>query len=82
MPQAVVEKENGTLYDFGRELTAVVLPNYQKVFHPYLLAYGESEAEALDYENCYYSEKIESKDQEIPKHAFRYLFLVGVKRRS
>lgn len=80
MPQAVVEKENGTLYDFGRELTAVVLPTYQKAFHPYLLAYGESEAEALDYENCYYSEKIESKDQEIPKHAFRYLFLVGVKK--
>ena len=78
-PQTIIEKENGTLYDFGRELTAVVLPVYSKEFHPYLLAYGESEAEALDYENCYYSEKIESENQSIPKHAFRYLFLVNVK---
>ena len=78
-PQTIIEKENGTLYDFGRELTAVVLPVYPNRFHPYLLAYGESEAEALDYENCYYSEKIESENQSIPKHAFRYLFLVNVK---
>ena len=78
-PQTIIEKENGTLYDFGRELTAVVLPVYLNRFHPYLLAYGESEAEALDYENCYYSEKIESENQSIPKHAFRYLFLVNVK---
>lgn len=78
-PQTIIEKENGILYDFGRELTAVVLPVYSNEFHPYLLAYGESEAEALDYENCYYSEKIESENQSIPKHAFRYLFLVNVK---
>lgn len=74
-PCRIIQKQNGTLYDFGRELTAVVLAVYHQDFQPYLLAYGESEAEALDYENCYYSEVVSSPNQEIPKHAFRYLFI-------
>ena len=78
-PQQVTEYPEGTLYDFGRELTAVVLPSYPGGFRPLLVAYGESETEARDTQNCYYSESVSEEGQAIPKHAFRYLFLPGCK---
>ncbi|MDD3402250.1 MAG: alpha-L-rhamnosidase [Hespellia sp.] len=77
-PVMVAEKNGGTLYDFGTELTAEldvkVLSKTEKGIHK-LICYGESQEEAMDTINCYYSETIESLEICLRRRAFRYVFI-------
>lgn len=79
-PADTIEYPEGVLYDFKRELTAVVVCEFIRDFHEITICYGESEKEARDIENCYYSQTLESEKDEIPRRAFRYLFIPGQKK--
>ncbi|MDO4294239.1 MAG: alpha-L-rhamnosidase [Eubacteriales bacterium] len=77
-PVSETEKNGGILYDFGRELTAVVhLGAREASVFPLTLCYGESEAEALDTEYCYYSQTLHAPEEPVRKRAFRYVFVPG-----
>ncbi len=74
-PVAITRVDDGTLYDFGRELTAeleMICPSETK---PFWICYGESESEALDLDNCYYRQFYENKNEKIRNRAFRYVFI-------
>lgn len=74
-PQAEEAVAGGVLYDFGEELTAEVAVTWQQGFRPVLLCYGESRTEALDLENCYYSQQLTAERDAIPRRAFRYVYI-------
>ena len=77
-PVSVREAGGGTLFDFGKMINGYpqILPaDSSPVF---TLAYGESEAEALDPENCYYREDRASAGTKFRRRAFRYLYACGV----
>ena len=73
VPVSAAERDGGVLYDFGRELTAF-LDVRQRENNVRRILYGESEAEALDREWCYYSDTISGAEQTLRKRAFRYVF--------
>ncbi|MDO4283888.1 MAG: alpha-L-rhamnosidase [Eubacteriales bacterium] len=75
-PVSVTRREGGALYDFGQDWTATlrVEPETEAAL-PLLLCYGESEQEALDTENCYYSQELRTADEPILRRAFRYVYL-------
>ncbi len=71
----VYPRNEGSLFDFGEEVTAEVLLSFKNGFFPVTLCYGETEREAMDTEYCYYSQHLDEPDEEIPRRAFRYLFI-------
>lgn len=73
LPKQIVEQAGGKLIDFGKEINATV--RFSKLKHPIQVCYGESAAEALDPVNCYYQQRDVRKNEELPKRAFRYLFI-------
>ena len=73
-PVEIREQAGGVLYDFGRELTAELQVEWIKEAREVLVCYGESEAEAMDQEWCYYSQKINGS-QVLRKRAFRYIYI-------
>lgn len=74
-PVEIKEIAGGVLYDFDRELTAEIWLKYHRGFRPVLVCYGESETEALDIENCYYSQYIKTSKNTLRRRAFRYAFI-------
>lgn len=72
-PKQIVERAGGKLIDFGREINATV--RFTKLSHQIQVCYGESVAEALDTVNCYYQQRDVRENEELPKRAFRYLFI-------
>ncbi|MFC6170942.1 alpha-L-rhamnosidase-related protein [Loigolactobacillus jiayinensis] len=84
-----VEHVNGgTLFDFGHDITAQVIVQYERKFTPITLCYGESKTEALDVEACYLKHNINTPANDkfgqydtkklafkTRLRAFRYLFL-------
>lgn len=75
IPVSVKSVNGGQLYDFGEELTATLELKWNCPFRPVLVCYGESETEALDVKDCYYSQKVEKQDDEIIRRAFQYVFI-------
>lgn len=78
-PAHVYEKCGGTLYDFETELNGKLNITFQNGFKSILICYGESEMEALDKENCYYSQTLTREDDDILLRAFRYIFIPDIK---
>lgn len=76
-PVVVQRRDGGTLYDFGRELMAFLRLHGVKGQGVQPVAYGESEAEALDLKGCeLYDELTLSGDYTTDNtRAFRYVFL-------
>lgn len=81
-PVSVQEDSEGILYDFGEEITAVVVCHFHNGFHRLKICYGESEKEARDVSMCYYSQTLEKEDDTIARRAFRYLFITEEKKEN
>ena len=77
-PQSVVEKDGGTLIDFGQMVdgSPFLTLTDQCTF---TIIYGESEDEALDPVYCYYKEENATVGTELRKRAFRYIYLPEIK---
>ena len=78
-PVSVKTVNGGRLYDFGEELTATLKLKWNCEFKTVLVCYGESETEALDVKDCYYSQKLESEEDETIRRAFQYVFIPEIK---
>ena len=76
LPAAVEETEGGTLYSFETELTAALEVEGNGLPTVYL---GESRAEALDTQNCYFFCRPDESTRRCPRQALRYAFLPGAK---
>ena len=86
-PQSVLEKDSGTLIDFGRMVDGRPVITFsasdsnckdcsQRTFS---ILYGESEDEAMDAVYCYYKEENTTADKELRKRAFRFIYLPGIR---
>lgn len=78
-PVSVRSINGGQLYDFGEELTAILELKWNHEFKPILICYGESETEALDVKNCYYSQKLTNKNEKLIRRAFQYIFIPEIR---
>ncbi len=67
--------ENGTLYEFETELTAVLELNYKEGCRPLRVYCGESKEEALDREHCYYSWEPDPQTGRCPRCAVRFVYI-------
>mgnify|MGYP002624648780 CR=1 FL=1 len=75
-PVSVTAAEDGCLYEFETELTAVL--EVGTPFEPGLRVYcGESREEALDREHCYYSWQPDADTGRCPCCALRFAFISG-----
>ena len=74
-PQSVIEKEGGTLVDFGRMVDGRPVISGKRTFS---ILYGESEDETMDPDYCYYKEENAVAGRELRKRAFRYVYLPGI----
>ena len=75
-PVSVTPVEDGWLYEFETELTAVL--RLEKPFQPDTRVYcGESREEALDREHCYYSWQSDPRTGCCPCCAVRFAFIPG-----
>ncbi len=78
-PVKTEKKNGGVLYDFGKETFGIVSIENKNIEN-ISLTYGESEAEALDYENAIIRETLTENDSPVrPARAFRYLFVKSEK---
>lgn len=77
-PVSAVNMENGVLYEFETELTAVLKVTFVHGKNRPLTVYcGESKEEALDMEQCYYSWQTDAQTGRTPCSAFRFVFIAG-----
>ena len=67
----------GILYDFGRLVNGTVQISMDAEKRV-TLCYGESKAEALDEQWCYYKEKDATSETKPRRRAFRYIFIPDV----
>lgn len=65
----------GVLFDFGRMINATLKITTGDKEQTFTVAYGESEAEALDLEWCYYKEENAADGMWLRKRAFRYIYI-------
>ena len=72
-----VQRNAGVLYDFGRLVNGTVQISMNAETQV-TLCYGESEAEALDEQWCYYKEKNATVATKPRRRAFRYIFIPNV----
>ncbi len=75
LPIHVEMCENGTLYEFETELTAVLELNYKSGYRPLRVYCGESREEALDREHCYYSWEPDPQTGRCPRCAVRFVYI-------
>lgn len=68
----------GCLYEFAKTVTGVVKPLRFPEGKKLTFCYGESAAEAVDIEGCYYWQKDVEADSAQPRRAFRFLFVPGI----
>ena len=78
-PVSIKELESGVLYSFETELTAALEVKGPDCPLVYL---GESRAEALDTEHCYYFCRPDEATHLTPRQAMRYAFLPGVQAKD
>ena len=74
LPVSVEPVRGGVLYAFETELTAALEVRGEGLPAVYL---GESRAEALDTQNCYFFCTPDEKTRRCPRQALRYAFLPG-----
>ena len=74
-PVSVEEREDGLLYEFETELTAVLEIRDRKAGRTLRAYCGESREEALDREQCYYSWLPDPETGRCPRCALRYVFV-------
>lgn len=68
--------EDGILYDFGTELFGFLDISGADKDTKLNIYYGESEAEALDKDNCYLTDEVSgSTDYRLKQRAFRYVLI-------
>lgn len=80
MPETVCEKDDGVLFDFGRELFGYLLIDNAEASDKLHVSYGESESEALDTEFSILSEDVcGAESYKLTQRAFRYIFIRGNK---
>lgn len=77
LPEEIVEEGGGLLFIFSEELNGTLEIQFPKGFRRTLLCYGESKAEAMDTEKCYYSQLLTGAEDAICRRAFRYIFIPG-----
>ena len=65
----------GVLFDFGRVVNGTLTITLGDKARSVTVAYGESEAEALDVKWCYYKQDGVLDGQTLRKRAFRYVFI-------
>lgn len=65
--------DGGLLVDFGKEINASL--KFSGTQEPITVCYGESETEARDTKMCYYQQSDITDKTDVPKRAFRYLFI-------
>lgn len=77
-PVRTEQVENGVLYEFETELTAVLRVEAPRVRLEWMRIYcGESRDEALDRAHCYYSWTPDRSTRETPRCAVRFAFIPG-----
>ncbi|MGG5373171.1 amylo-alpha-1,6-glucosidase [Enterococcus sp. AZ196] len=75
---SVAECQGGVLLDYGRAIFGTIAIKKLNTAKPVTICYGESDAEALDIEMCYYKEENAVADTVPRKRAFRHLFIPGL----
>lgn len=75
---SVSERNGGVLIDYGRAIFGTIAIKKLDTSVPVTICYGESAAEALDVEMCYYKEEKAVAGTIPRKRAFRYLFIPEV----
>ena len=75
MPVSAENYEQGVLYGFETELTAVLEIEYKNGYRPLTVCWGESKEEALDREHCYYSWNPDPQTGRCPRCAVRYAYI-------
>lgn len=75
---SVSERKGGVLIDYGRAIFGTIAIKKLDTAVPVTICYGESAAEALDIEMCYYKEENAELSTVPRKRAFRYLFIPDV----
>lgn len=65
----------GVLIDYGRAVFGTLDIKKLALDKPITICYGESDAEALDIDMCYYKEENADANSTPRKRAFRYLFI-------
>ncbi|MBO5570836.1 MAG: alpha-rhamnosidase [Clostridia bacterium] len=81
IPCAPAEKRSmngGVLFDFGRQVNGKLTVSLRDGKRSVTVAYGESEAEALNPEWCYYKEETARSGQQMRKRAFRYVYVPDI----
>lgn len=79
LPVQTERCEDGTLYEFETELTAVlwIQDPLGQPMEDITVFYGESREEALDKEHCYYSWSPDPQTGKCPRCAVRFAFIPG-----
>lgn len=81
LPTEVCNVQNGVLFTFETELTAVLQITFNNgIYRPVILCCGESKEEALDLEHCYYHWQPDQKTGKTPCCAFRFVFIPDGKK--
>lgn len=75
-PVSAERVDGGTLFAFETELTAALELRFQG--EPPLVYLGESRAEALDTQNCYYHCRPDPETGRCPRQALRYAYVPGL----
>lgn len=75
-PVEISEVQDGVLFTFETELTAVLQVNFKNgVYRPVTICCGESKEEALDQEHCYHSWQPDEATKKTPCCALRFAFI-------
>lgn len=74
-PVSKREVNGGVLFDFGRMINGSLKIITGDKAQTVTVAYGESEAEALDLKWCYYKEENAADGMWLRKRAFRYVYI-------
>lgn len=77
LPVAAEAREDGVLYEFETELTAVLEIKEKRKHDHLLVCCGESREEALDKEHCYYKWTPDPETGRCPRCAVRYVYIPG-----
>ena len=77
-PVSKREVDGGVLFDFGRMVNGMLTVSLADRNRTVIVAYGESEAEALDVERCYYRQDAVTDGMTLRKRAFRYVYIPNI----
>lgn len=75
LPCKVTSLDNGTLFEFETELTAMLKIDYKQSYRPLTIYCGESKEEATDLLHCYYSWQPNEQTHQTPRCALRFAYI-------